>query len=301
MKRKQLSLATKSAWTAQLFILPFYFGFLFFFLTPMVESLLMSFSDVAIDVNRGYNLTWIGLENYNDAFFKETNYTTNLVASVTELAWKVPAVLILSLVLAMIINQKFRGRVFVRAMFFLPVIFASGIILHYMSSDTVLGTVMGGSSVTGEAITTSSALTDLMVNAGFGSEIVSFVNTISSELTQLVWRSGVQMIIFLAGLQGISPSLYEASSIEGASAWENFWKITLPMLTPSILINTVFTIVDTFTDAGNQVMIQITNLIAQSTAKMGLASAFAWVYFLIIAAILGLIFLLFKLIEKKTA
>ena len=299
MKHKQLSLATKSAWTAQIFILPFYLGFWFFFFSPLVESLRMCFSDVAIDMEKGYSLTYIGFDNFHEAFFEDTHYVTNLIASTTNLFWKVPAILILSLVLALIINQKFKGRTFVRAMFFLPVIFASGIILNQMSGDTVLGTVMGGSSVTGEGITTSSALTDLMVNAGFGSQIVDFVSTVSSEITRLVWRSGVQMIIFLAGLQGISPALYEASSIEGASGWENFWKITLPMLMPSMLINTVFTIVDSFTDISNSVMLQITTLISQSTSKLGLASVFAWVYFLIITVILGLIFLVFKFINKK--
>lgn len=301
MKRVQLSLSARSAWTAQVFILPFYLGFWFFFLSPLLESLRMSFSKVAVSSGAGYTFSWVGLENYHVAFFKDGTFTTNLTKSFSDMAWKVPVVIVLSLFLAIIINQKFRGRVFVRAVFFLPVIFASGVALTMINQDNVASSAIAGNVVAAEGVTSMNSLNQLLTNAGFSSEIISLATKIANSLFSMVWRSGIQMIIFLAGLQSISPALYEASAIEGATSWENFWKITLPMLLPTILINLVYTIVDNFTDMSNSVMMQVTNLMAKSISKLGLASSFAWIYFLFIGIILAVIMLIFKLLDKYSS
>lgn len=300
MKRRSLSLSARSAWTAQLFILPFYLGFWFFFLSPLIESFRMSISDVTIDDKVGYAMKFVGFQHYSDAFFVDGSFSTNLVTSLTELAWKVPVIIVLSLFMALILNQKFTGRVFVRAVFFIPVIFASGIALQMVSSDSVASSALAGSVVSSGEINQSTALNDLLVNAGFDAEIIKYATKIANSLFGMVWRSGIQMIIFLAGLQGISPALYEASSIEGATAWENFWKITLPMLAPTILLNLVYTIVDSFTDATNRVMNQINTLMA-NVGNLDLASAFAWTYFVLIGIILLIIVLIFNAITKRTS
>ena len=198
MRRKQISLATRSAWTAQLFILPFYIGFWFFFLSPLIESFRMSLSTVSFhENNTGYKLDFVGLKNYNNAFFQDTNFTTNLTTSFGEMAWKVPVIIVLSLFLALILNQKFHGRVFVRAVFFLPVIFASGVALQLVQNDTVAGSAIAGSVVSSGEIDQSTALRDLLVNAGFDSEIINYATKIANSLFTMVWRSGIQMIIFL--------------------------------------------------------------------------------------------------------
>lgn len=298
MKRRQLSLSAKSAWTAQIFILPFYLGFWFFFLSPLIQSVRMSFSNVSIG-DDGYLLEGVGFDNYHVAFFEDTNFTTNLTKSLSNLAWQLPVIIVLSLFLAMILNQKFRGRVFVRAVFFLPVIFASGVALSLISGDNVASSALQGSSVSGGEITSNNGLRELLVNAGFDSEIVSIVTSISNSLFNLIWQGGIQMIIFLAGLQSIPPTLYEASSIEGATAWENFWKITLPMLVPTIMINLVYTIVDNFTNSSNVIMKQVNSLMSSSISKLGLASAFAWTYFLFIGIILAIVFLIFRVVNKR--
>lgn len=301
MKRVQLSLSARSAWTAQVFILPFYLGFWFFFLSPLIESLRMSFSEVAVSSGTGYTFSWVGIENYRVAFLEDGTFTTNLTRSFSDMAWKVPVVIVLSLFLAIIINQKFRGRVFVRAVFFLPVIFASGVALTMINQDNVASSAIAGSVVSAEGVTSMNSLNELLTNAGFSSEIISLATKIANSLFSMVWRSGIQMIIFLAGLQSISPALYEASAIEGATSWENFWKITLPMLIPTILINLVYTIVDNFTDMSNSVMRQVTSLMAKSISKLGLASSFAWIYFLFIGIILAVIMLIFKLLDKYSS
>ncbi len=300
MKRKSLSLSARSAWTAQLFILPFYFGFWFFFLSPLIESFRMSISDVTVEDGAGYAMTFAGLKHYSTAFLEDANFSTNLINSLTEMAWKVPVIIVLSLFMALILNQKFSGRVFVRAVFFIPVIFASGIALQMVSSDSVASSALAGSVVSSGEINQSTALNDLLVNAGFDAEIIKYATKIANGLFGMVWRSGIQMIIFLAGLQGISPALYEASSIEGATAWENFWKITLPMLAPTILLNLVYTIVDNFTDTTNKVMNQINTLMGNAS-DLDLASAFAWTYFVLIGIILLIIVIIFNAISKRTS
>ncbi len=300
MKLKSMSLSTRSAWTAQLFILPFYLGFWFFFLSPLIESFRMSLSEVRVEDGAGYIMEYVGLANYNTAFFEDTNFTTNLLTSLTEIAWKVPVIIVLSLFMALILNQKFSGRVFVRAVFFIPVIFASGVALQMVSADSVASSALTGSVVSSGEINQSTALNDLLVNAGFDAEIIKYATQIANSLFSLVWRSGIQMIIFLAGLQGISPALYEASSIEGATSWENFWKITLPMLAPTILLNLVYTIIDSFTDTTNKVMTQINTLMGNSS-NLDLASAFAWTYFALIGIILLIIVIIFNAISKRTS
>ena len=293
MKRRRMSLTAKSAWTAQLFILPFYLGFLFFFLSPMLQSLRMSFSDISVDVT-GYSMAWIGFKNFRTAFLEDTNFTTNLIGTLTQMVWRIPVTLFLSLLFAMILNQKFKGRIFVRAIFFMPVIFASGIALQLFNDDIIVRSALTGGTVTGGSIQYSTSLKTFMMESGFGTAIVDIATGVSDSLFSMVWRVGVQMIIFLAGLQNISPSLYEASSIEGAGSWENLWKITLPVLSPIIFVNLIYTIIDNFTDSGNVIMRQITQLIGQQVNKLGLASSFAWTYFAVIGIILAVITLLYR-------
>jgi ABC-type sugar transport system permease subunit len=198
----------------------------------------------------------------------------------------------------MLIKPEYKGRTFVRAVFFMPLIFASGIPLLVFQLDGIASTMLSGSSITGGETVTNTALNDFLVQAGISEKIISIVTRISGELFSMLWRTGLQMLIFLAGLHSIPPSLYEASAIEGSNAWDDFWKITLPMLSKLILLNVVYTIVDGFTIANNAVMKQIVNLMNQGTGKLGLSSAFAWSYCVCIAAILGVLMLVIKLASK---
>ena len=299
IKKQKSTLAQKRALTAQIFLIPFYLGLWFFFLTPVTQSIRMSFSSVSVDVG-GYVFDWIGIENYKTAFLSDTDFTTNMIGSLTDLIWKVPIIILLSLCMALIINQKFRGRIVVRAIFFLPVIFASGVVLLIVRSDSVATQAMSAnSSIVGGVISSDNSLHDFLINAGLSSKIVNIATKISSSMFSLVWSSGLQMIIFLAGLQSIPPSLYEASSIEGASFWENFWKVTVPMLSPIILLNVIYTIIDTFTDASNKVMNQIINISSQQIDKMGLSASFAWSYFIVIGIVLSLVILVYSKINRE--
>lgn len=298
MKRRRLSLTQRQAWAGRCFVLPFYFGFLFFYLTPIVQSLTFVFSKVT-DIDTGkINTHYVALENFNTIFNVDPDFTTTLTKTITDLLWQVPVIIIASLFIALILKSKFFGRTVVRGIFFLPVVLAGGIVMSILENDSMTMHIMNGSMVSSGSMVDTNSLKDLLVNMGLGSEITDFVNKIYSNLFDLLWRSGVQMIIFLSGLQSISPSLYEASAIEGATAWEDFWKITIPMISPIIMLNIFYTVIDTFMDSGSGIMRKI--LAEFSNLNMGLASAMAWVYFVIVLAILGVVAFLFRRSNVKS-
>ncbi len=296
------SLERRNAMAGRMFCIPLYIGILLFFGVPLLQSLWYSFNSVTTEVGR-YATEFVGIGNFYKIFRENAKFMPALVSSLGELAYKVPVVLIASLFFALILNQKFRGRVLTRAIFFLPVIIASGVVLSVIMSDSAANSMMNGVSADSgsgsySSIFDSSALQDFLIEAGLDGELVGYFGRIANSLFDLLWMTGIQMIMFLAGLQSVSPSLYEASAMEGATAWENFWMITFPSLTPILLVNTVYTIVDTFTDSSNPVMVQIYN--QYSALSYGVASAMSWSYFVIIGVILAAIMLIFSLFQRDT-
>ena len=287
MKKPHLTIEGRKALSGRLFILPFTVGFILFFLKPALESLLFVFNDVSQKVG-GFTMEFVGMKNLKYIFLTDPDFNKNLVSSMTSLLYKVPVIIIASLFFAVVLNAKFRGRTLVRAIFFLPVIIASGVVMEIINSDTFATSLISSSEGMKSTVTASSyGLTSLLVDMGVSEKVVSYFSYISSNLYDLMWRTGIQMIIFLAALQSISPVLYEASSMEGASAWENFWMITIPMISPMILINVIYTIIDTFTDSANVVMNQINSVFADQ--QYDRAAAMSWVYFLVIGLLLALV------------
>lgn len=296
MKSKlQISLATKEAWKGHIFLIPFYIGVLVFFLMPVLESIKFSFHSVILETG-SYKTEFIGLENFKYIFTQDANFSVNLVESLTQLAWKLPVVFISSLFFAILINKEFKGRTFVRAVFFLPVIIASGLAMDIVQGDYIAGSLLSGSSVSGGEISQSTALTEVLSGIGLNDKIIGAITTVTDSMFDTIWQTGVQTVIFLAGLQGIPSSLYEASAVEGATAWENFWKITLPMILPISLINIVYTVIDSLVSTDNAVMAQV--LSNTNLTRFGWATAMAWSYFLIIAVLLVAIMLIFGKITQ---
>lgn len=299
MKLKlKLSVADRYNLKGWFFVIPFCLGLLFFYIEPIVQSIVFSFSDVSV-TTEGYKTAFSGLSNFHYALKEDDAYFTTVFTDILNLIWKTPVIIVLSLFLAMLINQKFKGRTFVRAVFFLPVIFSGGIVLSIIQSDLVVESALNSTSLVGSGLVSqSTALSDILIQAGFGRSIVSFVTMISDAFFSLIWSSGIQMLIFLSGLQGISGSLYEAASVEGASAWESFCKITVPLLKPVLMLNIVYTIVDSYSDVESGVMGMITTNI--SSNKFGIGSAMAWFYFLLVAILLLLVFVVFTLTERNS-
>ncbi len=283
----RLSLLGREALAGIGFALPFLIGFFGLFLPMIVKSVSYSFSNMSVE-STGYVLTRAeknGLEHYIRALTIDPDFNRMLLQAIVDMFTKVPLVIIFSFFMANMLNQKFHGRAIARSILFLPVILTSGVVLGLESSDLLLTTLSPAemSNTDFSTILNISALllkyTDLPASA------INFLASAVNGIYNIIIASGVQILIFLAGLQSISPSLYEASSMEGATAWENFWKITFPMISPLILVNSIYTIIDSFTSETNAIMKDIKDTIF-GEVKYGLGSAMAWIYFICIGVIL---------------
>ena len=262
-------------------------GTLIWFLYPLLESLRYSFMEVRPEKG-GMQGSWIGLDNYIYVFTADQNYSKYLVSVLIETAWKTPLILIFSLFIAVILNQKFKGRTFARAVFFLPVIIATGPVYSIINGDIS----KSGAASAGQFSTMFS--TDLMGELfqfigiyGLSDKMQTIVETVSNNIFGIVWSAGIQILIFLAALQNIPVSAKEAAQMEGATAWEYFWKITLPYVSPMILACLIFTVIDSFTAPDNLVMGRVLDM--QSDWQYGHAAAMAWIYFAIVLAAVGII------------
>ena len=298
-KRKIASLDRKKARAGWVFVLPFVIGFVIVYLPIIWSSIFMSFHSLNILTGGGYELEWVGLENYQYALTKDPSFVQTLIEGLKELAFDIPAILIFSLFMAVLLNQKMAGRAVFRAIFFVPVILSTGI-METIEGQNILGSMMeDNASVDGSSSSASSEIVNIMdmevlfSSMKVGRELLDIVVTMINQIYDIVNRSGVQMLIFLAGLQSISPAIYEACRIDGATAWETFWKITFPMISPMILVNGVYTIIDSFTTNSNSVMTYI-NSVYQSSEGQVRSSAMAWMYFLIVMLILALVAALFS-------
>ena len=291
-KRKVVSLDRKKARAGWVFVLPFVIGFVLVYLPILWDSIYMSFHSLHIVTGGGFTLEFVGLENYSKALFEDPGFVQTLVTGLGELAFDIPAILIFSLFMAVMLNQKMAGRAAFRAIFFIPVILSTGI-MEAIEGQNILGTMMesnesidGSGSSAANQIVSVMDIERLFSSMKMGQGLVTIVVNIVNQIYDIVNRSGVQMLIFLAGLQSISPAIYEACRIDGCTSWETFWKITFPMISPMILVNGVYTIIDSFTTNSNSVMAYI-NSVYQGSEGQVLSSAMAWMYFLIVMAILA--------------
>ncbi|MGO4109779.1 carbohydrate ABC transporter permease [Paenibacillus sp. YAF4_2] len=280
---KNRTYAEQKALLGFLFVLPWLLGFIFFFIIPLVNSFRYSLSKIEAN-SSGLKISFIGFENYINALTVNTSFNRTLTESIINMVVNVPLIVIFSLFLAVLLNQKFIGRSIARSIFFLPVILASGVIMTLETSSLVQA-VNDQNQGSGGAIHALGAyeLAGLMLDAGVSESIVNYLTSAVERIYQIVSQSGVQILIFLAGIQTISPQLYEASKMEGATGYEAFWKITFPMVSPLILVNMIYTIIDSFSRN------EMTDLIKETgftNFDFGLSSAMAWLYFVSIMLIL---------------
>lgn len=286
-KRRGLDLTRKRAAMGYLFVLPFIIGLITFFLVPLVQSFIFSLNKLEV-AEGGYNLIPMGFENYNRALRVHASYVRDLWESVRYMIANVPLIIIFSFFAANLLNQKFKGRSLARAIFFLPVIVTSGVMLVVDSGD-LLQSSLGMTQTDGtEGAFRAVELARLLLQTRLSERFIDYIIGAVDAIYDIVSASGVQILVFLAGLQSISPSLFEASNIEGATGWENFWKITFPMVSPLILVNTVYTIIDLLTNSSNTVMELIRDT-AFASQDYGMSSAMAWIYFAAILLIVGLV------------
>ncbi len=281
------TMRSRNARTGILFILPLIIGFLAFELGPLIQSLTMSLSNVALVPGKGYIMDWNDFYNYKYAMTIDPNFNKYLVEELGRMAINAIATLVLSFVIAVILNQKFKGRTLARAIFFLPVILASGV-LPGVENQLTFNMMQGVSDeiAAQSGVNISGALQDLLQVSGIGSGVFTVLFDMIDAIYDIVMASGIQIIVFLSGLSAISPSLYEAADVEGCTAWEAFWKITFPMVCPLLLVNAIYTIVDFFMKNNNQVIEWINDRSARG--YFGEATAMSWIYFGVALAFIGI-------------
>lgn len=256
-------------------------GTIYFFLRPLIVSLWYSFNVTKVDLGH-MSVTWNGIGNYIRAFREDTDYSEALLAVLGDTAWKTPLIIIFSIFIAVILNQKFKGRTFARAVFFLPVIIATGPVISIINGDMDNSGYSGGAEQFSTMFSTdmTGALMNFLGVYNINEKVTDLISLVTSNIFNLVWDSGIQIIIFLSALQNIPFSAKEAASIEGATSWEFFWKITIPYISPMIVTNLIYTIVDSFIDPSNSVMTIVLDKASQW--EHGYSAAMAWSYFLIV-------------------
>lgn len=280
------------------FIALWFIGTLWLFIMPVLTSLWYSLCNTklldkagALEVgmtSAGIYTEWNGFYNFTKAFTIDTTFLPKLGTALGEILPNTIVIMIFSLFIAVILNQKFRGRTLTRAIFFLPVLIATGPVISVINGDMTSQGVSDAAQFS--TLFKTDLVTELMEFLGIynlNQTFTDIIKDITSGVLNLVWNSGIQILIFLSALQTIPPSAKEAASIEGATAWEFFWKITFPYISPMILSNLVYTVIDAFVSTDNVVMEYV---LAQSRNwEYGYSAALAWIYFAIVGACLGII------------
>lgn len=284
----------KKTYPGWLFVSPFIFGFLTYYLWVLIDSLKYSFSDVKMGAE--CTTKFIGWGNYIYAFRGHATFLRTMVETIGNMLTNIPIILIFSLFIAVVLNKNIPGRTFFRAVFFIPVVVSVGLLESVDSNNMVMSSLSSMSSIDTGAVNSGVNINDIesiLKNLEFSPTIISYISGAVENIMTILNQSGVQIIIFLVGLQSISPSLYEAAQIEGATEWEIFWKITFPVISPMIVVNLFFSVIDALTRSGNSIMSLIRTM-GLGAKQTGRASAMAWIYFVAIAFILILVALICK-------
>lgn len=289
-KNKLAGLQKRKAVAGYLFIMPFILGFLIFMVKPFFQSLYMSFCNVELGSGT-FEMNWIGIENYKKAFTIDPEFNRLLVEELGRMVVDSLAIMVFSFFVALILNQKFKGRALVRAIFFLPVILSSGVILGLETDNALMASIQAAVEENTTGVSITGAIKNILVTSGVGSNAFEIVFDVIDNIYDIAISSGIQIIIFLSGLQTISSSMYEAADIEGCTRWESLWKITFPMISSLFLVNWIYTVVDFCMRSDNEVIEKITKVMTVQL-YYGFASAMSWVYFLVVIAFIGITALL---------
>lgn len=270
-----------------MFISPWLLGFFAFTLYPIVYSLYLSFQNVKITTT-GIETEAVGFDNFRRAFFLDTNFVTYLLDFLKELLLMVPLIIVFALIIALLLNLKLKLKGMFRTIFFLPVIIMTGPVIEQLIAQKAF------------ELQGLEEYTVIQFISNYASPQVSeLLLSFLGNMALMLWYTGVQAVIFLAGLQKIDVQVYEAARIDGASPWETFWKITLQTLKPMILVNLIYTIVTLSTFELNLISAHISTQLFEPTTGFGYASALSWIYFLVLSLVLLVVTGAFTLRERK--
>lgn len=283
-KKKYRSIENLKSRYGIMFTMPWIIGFVLFFAWPLIQSIWFSFCDVTLSKD-GVVTKFTGLTNYNYFLNVHGEYDKWLSSALTSILYSLPIILLVSLVLALLLNQKFRGRLFFRALYFIPVIIATGVVVDLMFMTTSDELTAAGVSL---GITDSMfSIEDVVGWLDMPNQVAVYVKMIINNIFDLLWSCGIQTVLFIAGLQSIPRTLYEASKVEGATKWEEFWFITFPMLGSVTLLVSVFTMVDLFTSENNLLIEKAYTMMDNGIFDE--SSTMLWIYFVAIGAVMGII------------
>lgn len=281
-KRKHLSMRTKDQLKGLVFVSPFIIGVVAFFIYPVFLSLRLSFGK--IDNIVGLKISWAGIVNYTRAFLIDVNFIPIFLQVIKDTLIKFPLTIVLSLIIAILINRDIKGRGLFRVIFFIPFLLGTGEVMRQLLNqgvDTEVLSIMDGKII------------PYNILSYFGGTVVNTVQGVLSIIVVVLWGCGVQILLFLAGLQSISSALYEAAKIDGATEWEVFWKVTVPMISPMLLLNLIYTIVDSFTNVTNP-MLEYIQSYGFKNAQFEYGAAMGWIYFAFVGVVVVVVFGLMK-------
>ena len=271
-----------------LFTMHWIIGIVIFFALPLIQSIIFSFSKIEV-ISGGIDIHLTGLANYKQILLVDANYETWLTNSVTSYLYSLPLIILLSMSLALILNQKFRGRLFFRALYFLPVIISTGAVINLIFKTT--SSDMSNIGVSDAYSANMISVDDIVKLLDIQGGVAKYITVTISKIFDLVWSCGIQIVLFLAGLQSVPQSFFEASRVEGATKWEEFWFITFPMLSRVTLLVTVFTMVELITSERTTLIKNVYSMMR--TGNYDETSAMMWFYFLICGGIMALIVFLY--------
>lgn len=279
-RRKEMKHRTREALYGYAFVGIWIIGFAIFTVIPLIQTFYYSVNQVTVSAT-GINLDYVKWENYTRALFTDPTFVELLIEYAIETLVSIPIILIFSLIIALFLNLNFRFKGLFRTIFFLPVVITSGPVIQEL-------TAQGATSVPGVAI--SAAMTEFL--AGLPRYLRNPVEYLLTSFVLILWFSGVQILIYLSSLQKIDRSIYEAAAIDGASAWESFWKITLPSLSTTTLVIAVYTIITLSHFSENKVIKYIYSQTYAVQGGIGYSSAMSFLYFFVLVLLLAVVSLL---------
>lgn len=297
-RKKMYSLERKRARYGYLFTFPFIIGFVLFFVPNIIKTIMYSVNETVIS-SSGYTLEWAGFKYYIKAFFEDAKFIQYVVGSLGELLLEVPVILIFSLFMAMVLNQKFKGRVVARAIFFLPVVLSTGIIAKVDASTQLESLLSVRDALDAGNTSTGFDLSQLLLSMNFNQTLSEIIVDAAKGIEDIVNASGMQIFIFLAAFQQIPLSVYEAAQVEGCSKWVMFWKVVIPMTSKQILVAGVYTVVDVFTRTDGVLFTYIHDM-AYSSNQYSYAMAMYIIYALGLGIMMGItLFVIYRFMSKS--
>jgi len=282
-----MKIRTREALQGLAFVSPWLIGFLIFTLVPLVRTFWLSLNEVRVTAS-GIRTFFMDLKNYRDAFLTDVTFSGMLIDYALQMAVYIPVIISFSMAVALLLNLKIKGQGLFRTIFFLPVIISSGPVLAELADK---------GAMTFEGLTNLDFLVNLQTT--LPPSIARLLAFAVGSFIVILWFSGVQILIYLASLQKIDRSMYEAARIDGASGWQILWKLTIPSLIPITFINIVYTIVTVSTFSTSAVIQKIQTDMYRPEKGLGYASALSWIYFLVMLAIIGLFVLINVIYRKK--